>query len=136
MPSVVSCLLMNEDGEILILKRSDKVKTYKDCWSAITGYVEENEEPINTAYKEIREEVGLEKKDIFLLKEGKPIVFTDFYNEKRFEWIVHPFLFKTLNKGKIQIDWEHTNYSWIKPDEIVKFRTVPRLKNVVLGLFK
>jgi len=50
MLNVVSCLLINEKGKILILKRSDKVKTYKGCWSAITGYVEEKEEPINTQH--------------------------------------------------------------------------------------
>jgi 8-oxo-dGTP pyrophosphatase MutT (NUDIX family) len=48
--------------KLLILKRSDKVGTYKGLWGGVAGYVEENEEPYETALKEIKEEVGIEKK--------------------------------------------------------------------------
>ena len=70
------------------------------------------------------------------MKQGETIVFTDFYEGERYDWVVHPFLFKTLNKGKIQIDWEHIDYRWITPEELVKFDTVSHLEDVVLGLFK
>ena len=133
MPDVVSCILMNQKDKILILKRSDKVGTYKGCWSAIAGYIEKGEKPIDTAYKEIKEEVSLQKKNIIFLKQIDPIEFTDFYEGKRYDWVVYPFLFKHI-KGKINIDWEHTEYQWIAPEELANFKTVTHLKDVISKL--
>ena len=134
MPSVATSLLINNDGEILILKRSNKVKTYKGLWGGVAGYVEENEEPYETAIKEIKEEVGLKKEDISLIKQLDPIVFTDFYEQKRYDWKIFVFLFRIRKKSKIKIDWEHSEYRWISPLEIVKYDTVPHLKDVVFKL--
>ncbi len=136
MPSVVTCLLMDENENILILKRSDKVRTYKGYWSGIAGYVEEDEEPLDTAFKEIREETGLKDNNVELVKTIDPIEFTDFYEEEKYEWKVYPFLFRVRKESKIQIDWEHISYKWIKPSDIDKFQSVPRLKEVVFKLFK
>ena len=134
MPSVATSLLINNDGKILILKRSNKVKTYKGLWGGVAGYVEENEEPYDTAIKEIKEEVGLKKGDISLIKQLNPIEFTDFYDQKRYDWKIFVFLFKIRKKSEIIIDWEHSEYRWIPPSEIVKYDTVPHLKDVVFKL--
>jgi 8-oxo-dGTP pyrophosphatase MutT (NUDIX family) len=136
MPSVATCILMDEKGQILILKRSNKVGTYKGFWSGVAGYVEKGEKPIDTAFKEIREETGLNNNDVELIKTIEPIEVTDFYEGKRYDWKIYPFLFKTGKKSKVQIDWEHTKYRWIKPSELESFEAVPRLKEVVLKLLK
>jgi len=133
MTDVVSCFLQNQKGKILILKRSDKIKAYKGCWSGVAGYVKKGEKPIDTAYKEICEEVGLKGDNIVFLKRGKPVELTDFYEDEKYDWTVFPFLFKYI-KGKIIIDWEHTEYNWIDPEEIVKFKTVPHLKDIISKL--
>jgi len=134
MPTVVTVLLINDEKKILILKRSNKVSTYKGMWGGVAGYVEENEEPYETATKEIKEEVGLEYKDVELLKQLDPISFTDFYEGKRYDWKIFSFLFKLKEKRKIKIDWEHSEYRWIAPSQIKKFDTVPHLKEIVSKL--
>ena len=136
MPSVVTCILMDYHENILILKRSDKVRTYKGYWSGIAGYVEKGEEPVDTAFKEIREETGLTDNDVELIKTIDPIEFTDFYEEEKYDWKVYPFLFRVRKESKIQIDWEHISYRWIKPSDIDKFKVVPHLREVVLKLLK
>jgi len=135
MPPVVTVLLINEEEKILILKRSNKVRTYKGLWGGVAGYIEENEEPFQTAIKEIKEEVGLEKEDIEIIKQLDPISFTDFYEGNRYDWKIFPFLFKIKEKSKIKIDWEHSEYRWIAPSQIKKFDTVPHLKEIVSKLF-
>ena len=132
MPKVATCLLINKNGELLILKRSDKVRTYKGMWGGVAGYVEENEEPYETAVKEIREEVGINEENISLIKQLSPVEFTDFYRGERYDWIIFVFIFKVEKKGKINIDWEHLEYRWIPPSEIEKYKTVPHLKDIVL----
>lgn len=134
MPKVVTCLLEN-NGEILILKRSEEVGTYQELWGGVAGFVEGNEEPQETAIKEIKEEVGIEKKDLLLVKKEDVIKFTDLYGDKLYEWIVYPFLFHIKDRGKIQIDWEHTEFRWVKPSELKKYDTVPRFKEIVLKIF-
>ncbi len=134
MPKVATCLLINNDGKLLILKRSNAVRTYRGLWGGVAGYIEENEEPYQTAIKEIREEVGLEKDKISLIKKLDPIEFTDSYNGKVNDWKIFPFLFKIEKKSKIIIDWEHLEYRWILPIEIEKYDTVPRLKEIVSKL--
>ena len=46
-------------------------------------------------------------------------------------WIVHPYLFRIRERSKIRIDWEHKEAKWIKPEEIVNYRTVPQLKETL-----
>jgi 8-oxo-dGTP pyrophosphatase MutT (NUDIX family) len=135
MTSVVTVLLVNDEKKILILKRSNLVKTYKGLWGGVAGYVEKDEKPYETALKEIKEEVGLENKDVELLKQLNPISFIDYYEAKKYDWKIFPFLFKIKEKRKIKIDWEHSQYRWISPSQIQKFETVPHLKEIVLKLF-
>ena len=84
MPDVVTCILMNDKGEILILKRSDKVGTYRGLWSGVSGYVEEDEEPYETAVKEIREETGFKEENISLIKQMEPVTFVDVYDGENY----------------------------------------------------
>jgi 8-oxo-dGTP pyrophosphatase MutT (NUDIX family) len=131
MAKAVTCLLINKDGKLLILKRSRMVKTYKGLWGGVAGYIEENEKPYETALKEIREEVGIEKKNISLIREVEPVEFTDFHEGWKYDWVIHPFLFKVKSVGQIKIDWEHSEYRWINPLEIKNFDTVPYFKEIV-----
>ena len=96
--------------------------------------LEEGEEPIDTAYKELSEEVGVKKEQVSLIKKLNPVEFTDIYDGKSYDWTVHPFLFKIEKKSKLQIDWEHSEYRWIPPSEIVKYDTVPHFTEVVSKL--
>ena len=134
MPDVVTCLLQNKEGKVLILKRSDKVGTYKGLWSGISGYIEKGEKPIETALKEIREETKIT--EVLLVKENKPISFTDSYEGKNYNWNIFSFLFKTEKKDKVQIDWEHTEYRWILPSKMGEYKTVPRLKEIADKTFR
>ena len=109
---VVTCFLMHNDL-ILILKRSDLVRTHKGKWAGVSGYIEPGETEELTAYKEIREETGLQDTDVELVRKGDPVHVQDGPKV----WVVHPFLFKT-ETAEITIDWEHTEYRWILPDEL------------------
>ena len=47
------------DGLILILRRSTSVRTMKEKWGAVSGYLEKND-PLTQAIIEINEETGLD----------------------------------------------------------------------------
>lgn len=124
---VVSCFIKKDD-RILILKRSRNVKTYKGKWATVSGYVEKNEKPEQTALKEIREETGVEAE---LIRKGKIVHVKD----DEGNWFVHPFLFETKSDN-IKIDWEHVEYKWIKLEEIKNYDTVPMLKESLENVLK
>ena len=133
MPQVVTCIL-EHDGKILLLKRSNQVGTYRGLWGGVAGYVEELEDPYDTAIKEIREEAGIELDALELVRKGNPIEISDTYEGRRYNWIVYPFLFHVQAKELVHIDWEHEEYRWVHPSEVRKLETVPGLDEMVLQL--
>jgi hypothetical protein len=126
---VVTSFLEN-GGDILILKRSQKVGTNRGRWGGVSGYVETVCD--KQALIENNEETGLSSADIELLKAGRPFCVggTDV------RWIVHPYLFHIDNREKIRIDWEHTEFKWIKPGDIDNYDTVPGLKAVLESVWQ
>jgi 8-oxo-dGTP diphosphatase len=129
----VTCIL-EHDGKILVLKRSNQVGTYRGLWGGVAGYVEEFEDPYDTALKEIREEAGVEVDAIELIRKGTPLEFSDMYDGKKYDWIVYPFLFRLQAKELVRIDWEHEEYRWVYPSEVKKMQTVPGLDDVIRQL--
>jgi nicotinamide-nucleotide amidase len=128
---VVTCFLEHR-GKILILRRSAKVGTYRRAWAGVSGYMETN--AIDQAFAEISEETELYKKDLKLIKKGKPLEVIDKSLNRK--WIVHPFLFHVKSPDKIKTDWEHTEAKWIKPGELKKYETVPGLAKALARVIR
>ena len=129
---IVTSFLRNSE-EILLLKRSEKVKSMKNLWAGISGIIEDNEKPIKRAKIEILEEVGIEELDITLMKEGNKILIES-PQYANHQWEVYPFLFSCSNK-EIKLNWENSDSRWIKINELNNFTTVPSLDRVLARLF-
>ncbi|CAG8460984.1 22991_t:CDS:2 [Rhizophagus irregularis] len=128
----------NSQGDnILLLKRSDKVRTYKNHWAGISGGIEENDSsPLERALKEIQEETSLSHTDITLIRSGK--LLTILGKNEQTIWKVYPFLFHintTILINKIQINWEHQTYEWIKPTELNNYECVPNLLETLYRVY-
>jgi len=123
---------VTKDNKFLILRRSDKAKSMKGLWSAVSGVIEEDEDPLERAKIELYEEIGAKRDSIRLLKSGrKMIVSSPQYLEQ--QWVVFPFLFETSH-DQVLLNWENDSYRWITHDEIYQYKTVPSLDKVLLGL--
>ncbi|MCL2140676.1 MAG: NUDIX domain-containing protein [Dehalococcoidia bacterium] len=123
---VVTCFLMR-DEKILILKRSNKVGTFRGKWAALSGFVESY--PQHQALTEIHEETRLEKADIELVKAGIPFEVED--EENSVTWVIHPYLYQVVSQKEICIDEEHFEFEWIEPDALSKYDTVPGLEEAL-----
>jgi len=125
---VVSCFLLRKDMDqprLLIVQRSQHVGSYNARWAGISGFLETGVTPDEQAYTEIREETGLQGKQIRMLKRGEVIEFEDTSIGRH--WYIHPFLFEVLTPDAIALDWEAIKMRWIVPSEIQAFQTVPKL---------
>jgi 8-oxo-dGTP pyrophosphatase MutT (NUDIX family) len=136
--SVVTSFLLRTgpDGldEILILRRSGRVRTYKGRWASVSGYLEGGPQTAEEqARREIYEETGLAEAHIELLRAGEPFTFDDAVLDTR--WTVHPFLFRVRPGAAIAIDWEHTESRWVRPRSLGRYRTVPRLKEALARVY-
>jgi 8-oxo-dGTP pyrophosphatase MutT (NUDIX family) len=124
---VVTCFLTHS-GKVLILRRSKRVGTYQGRWAGVSGYVE-SEPPLDRAYIEMKEELGLDPSNVELIKEGGSLEVRD--SKGGITWIVYPFLFQLEDVRKIELDWEHQEFKWISPEELSGFDTVPCLKEAL-----
>ena len=122
--AVVTSFLESE-GKILLLRRSDRVRTYPGHWAGVSGSIEADRTPEQQARVEIREETGLTDDDLRLVATGEPLVVDDATTGHR--WIVHPFRFVVLHPERIRLDWEHVELRWIDPADLAEFETVPNL---------
>ncbi len=129
---VIHAFLRNKD-KILILKRSNLLFTYPNLWNGVGGYIEKGDNLRERAIKEVEKETRIKKKDLKLIKKAKPYKVEDKSINKI--WLIYPFLFETKT-DKIRVDWEHTVYRWIKPNEIKKYRTMPKLEKGLKILIK
>jgi 8-oxo-dGTP pyrophosphatase MutT (NUDIX family) len=124
---VVTCFLMR-DGAVLILRRSQRVATHRGLWAGVSGYIEPGETPVETAYKELGEEVAALPKQVRLVREGPVLVMDD--PPTGTTWAVHPFLFEDLGV-EVVTDWEHVDHRWVRPSQLGEFDTVPGLEETL-----
>lgn len=124
---VVTAFLRHQ-GKILLLKRSDRVRTYRGRWAAVSGSLEEPT-PLAQALREIREETGLGEADLCLVAAAPCQEVVD--AELATRWLIHPFLFEVNGSPGVRLDWEHEECRWVEPTELAHHRTVPALAQVL-----
>ena len=129
---MVTSFIKNDD-KILILKRSNEVKSMKCLWAGVSGIIEKNDTtPLTRAKIEIFEETGIDEREIELLKANERIKI-EAVQYKNHEWNIFPFLFRTKNP-EIKLNWENSEFQWIKPNEIKNYETVPELEKILFSL--
>ena len=128
---IVTSFIKN-NNKILILKRSDKVRSMKGLWSGVSGIIENTEVPKDRAEIEIYEELGIKKDKIILLKSAEKIKISSPQYENH-EWEVFSYLFETM-ETKIKLNWENSEFKWIDLDELKNYETVPNLDKILFNL--
>lgn len=133
---VVTCFLLRRTAvggdQILLLRRSQRVGTYRGRWAAVSGYRER--EPLEQAYAEIGEETGLGRRDVRLLRAGEPLAVDDPAEGRH--WLVYPFLFEVLAPEKVRTDWEHVEVRWVAPPELMAYEAVPMLAEALRCVYE
>ncbi|MDE1865436.1 MAG: NUDIX domain-containing protein [Candidatus Micrarchaeota archaeon] len=110
------------NGEILLLKRSDKVANYKGKWNSIGGFIDAPMPIQEKAIGEAEEELGITRSMIKQVITGDPYELYDPAIKKT--WLICPFILELNSKPEIRLDFENSEYRWIKPGNITKFDRV------------
>ena len=129
---VVSAIIENLKGEILLVKRSPH-KIYPDLWEDVGGGVEEKEKPEQAILREIAEETGITNIEII-----KPLtVFHFFHGGKKNsenEIVGITYWCKTKNE-KITLSDEHAEFKWVLPEEALNFPIHEALKKILRDFY-
>lgn len=114
---LVGGLLYNKSGEILLLKRSEHHKTFKGFWQIPEGKMEIDEQPIQTLYRELKEETSLKlTRPKPLFASSTPVSF------KKERVYLLRIAYEAEWKGDIILSKEHNDYKWISIQKALKMR--------------
>ncbi len=128
---IVTSFIIDND-KVLILRRSDKVKSMRGLWAGISGIIEKNEDPLKRAVIEIFEEVGIPEDKIKLVRSAEEMRIHSPQYENH-EWEIFPFLFEAKSP-EIKLNWENSEFRWISFKELENYETVPSLQKVLFNL--
>lgn len=128
---IVTAFIQNRD-RLLILKRSNHVRSMRGLWSAVSGIIEGSEDPLDRARTEIYEEVGMSGEAITLARSAKRMRIRS-PQYRNHAWDVFPFLFEA-RKPRVSLNWENSDYRWIKREQLGRYKTVPSLDAVLASL--
>jgi dATP pyrophosphohydrolase len=122
-PESVLVVISDENGQVLIMQRDDDA----DFWQSVTGTIEQDEEPLDAAYRELAEETG-----ITVSKASHDIVDCAQVNQYRIReiWLSrypkgtefnneHVFSVKVPASSPIFLT-EHTAYEWVSKQEAMQ----------------
>jgi len=123
---------IRDNDKLLILKRSNQVKSMKGLWAGVSGIIENDEEPLKRAKIEIFEEVGITEDKITLVKTTEEMRINS-PQYKNHEWEIFPFLFESDNPT-VKLNWENSDFKWINVEELENYETVPSLQKVLFNL--
>ena len=111
-PAASGVLVMNNDGEFLLTKRTSKAHFLGGYWSVPSGEsnVNELESLEDCARREFFEETTY-----VIPKSEKLICIDRYYADERLYFL---FMYRTKGRFFVKIDWEHDDFNWFSKDNL------------------
>ena len=108
-------VVLNNDQEVLLLKRSAESNWMPKKWALPGGHIEKGESSKDAAVREAKEEANIVLKDIDELK-------------KRDQVMIY---YSTSFGGNVKIDHEHTDWAWVSYNNLTSYDITTKLKETV-----
>ncbi|MFH1789163.1 MAG: NUDIX domain-containing protein [Candidatus Altiarchaeota archaeon] len=120
----VTSVFIRCGDEFLLLKRSERVNTYRGKWNTVAGYLDEPRPIREKVAEELSEELGLSVEGASSVRFGEPYEFMD--ESLGRTWFIHPVLVEFDEKPEVVLDWEHTEYRWVRFSELGSYDKFPK----------
>ncbi|OGN19581.1 MAG: hypothetical protein A3I32_03060 [Candidatus Yanofskybacteria bacterium RIFCSPLOWO2_02_FULL_45_10] len=127
---VINCVLKYKD-RILVVQRSPELNFYPNYWNGISGFLDDQRSLTEKIEDELREELGIAKKQIKRVRLGEIFDQEEFKYKKT--WIVHPVLVE-VKTDQVKLDWEARNFKWATLSEVKKLKLLPGFDQVLRRL--
>ncbi|MFB6115597.1 MAG: NUDIX domain-containing protein [Candidatus Nanohalobium sp.] len=101
-------LIENENGEFLMLKKSDDYDFTAGKWEQPGGKIEEDEDRFKAFRREVKEETGLK------IEDSEDLVRIEIEDENHINcYVLHSSDFS----GEIELSGEHEEFAWVRPED-------------------
>lgn len=122
-----SAVIQKKDKKVLLLKRSNKNKTYKGYWQLPEGKIRPDEKPSVALARELQEEIGCKISNI-ALKYILPIQV----RVQGINFLLIKAVFTAKRSSKLRISADHSRYGWFTPKKALQsLRLVPGTKEIL-----
>ncbi len=112
--------IIQKDGKILVLKRSDTDDHRPGVWETVGGGMDKEESPQEALLREITEETGL------VVSVSSPFNVFAFKKDTGEFKVGITFLCEYVS-GEVKLSDEHSEYRWIDAKEFAQLESVPSL---------
>lgn len=129
---VVNCVVQFKN-KILLVQRSKGMRLYPGYWNGISGFLDDRKSLKEKVEEELREELGISKKNITSITLGG--IFDQEAKKYKKTWIVHAVKV-VVSTDQITLDWEAEKYQWIRPKDALSQKLLPGFEEVLRALFK
>lgn len=119
--------LIKKGKKILLLKRNEKEVLGADSWSVPGGKSEKGSDCYSNLDREVKEEAGIEIKNIrFLIHESW---------SRLDDWVMGFFWLADYNKGKVKVNHEHSDFGWFSKEDFKKIKTTKLMEKIINKAF-
>ncbi|MFZ1626764.1 MAG: NUDIX domain-containing protein [Candidatus Moraniibacteriota bacterium] len=125
----VKGIIRNADGNILVVKRSEKDDHKPGVWETPGGGIDHEEAPQEALIREVFEETGL---DVMVQEPFN--VFT--FRKDTGEFKVGITFLCDMARGEVKLSHEHSEYRWIRASEFKELKSVPSLQQEIADYAK
>jgi isopentenyldiphosphate isomerase len=129
---ILNCVVRYKD-KILVVQRSKESNFYPRYWNGITGFLDDAKGLKEKVEEELREELGLTRKNIISMRLAE--IFNRDAPKYKKTWIVLPVLVR-VNTDKIALNWEAERYLWVSIREAKKLKLLPGFDTVLEKIAK
>lgn len=116
--------VFNGEGKFLTLFRTETAPTRPNTWDLPGGILETGEDPEEAVRREIREEAGIE------VKEVKPLTLVGEYSMRN-DYVITVAYSAHAIEGEVVLSYEHNDYKWVTAEEFMLLESSDKWKDLV-----